>query len=495
MANDPSSKPSFSAGLKWRAAFQVVSGIICVAAVVVMVNYLAGHYFVRFQLSARTRAELSPRTLSLIKSLTNEVNIILFYNRDDALYTTVSALLKEYHLNNPKISVRTVDYTRDAAEAEKVKMQYTLPSSLLVTHEKNWVIFDCEGRKIVFPGNGLAAYSYEQKRNTNEIEYVHKLVGFKGEVTFTSALLAVSNPKPLKAYFLQGHDEANPADEKDDAGFGKFTILLQQNYILPQLLSLAGTNSVPQDCNLLIIAGPTIAITNEELAKISQYLTDGGRLFVLFNYYSLNRPIGLEKVLATWGVSVGNYIIKDPKNTSGGADVSVKHFSKHPAVNSLIKDSQLQLIYPRAIGAIDANPQVADAPKVEEIAFSGPQSVEMNNPVAKPHSFPLMVAVEKGNVKGVVTERGMTRLLVVGDSLFLDNQIIESPAHRDFASYAVNWLLDRTILLQGLGPRPVTEYRVIMTTSQMTTVQWILLGAMPGAVLLFGGLVWLRRRK
>jgi LPXTG-motif cell wall-anchored protein len=34
-----------------------------------------------------------------------------------------------------------------------------------------------------------------------------------------------------------------------------------------------------------------------------------------------------------------------------------------------------------------------------------------------------------------------------------------------------------------------------MTTSQMTTVQWILLGAMPGAVLLFGGLVWLRRRK
>jgi hypothetical protein len=319
-------------------------------------------------------------------------------------------------------------------------------------------------------------------------------VGFKGEMAFTAMLLAVSNPKPLKAYFLQGHGEADPTDEKEQTGFAKFASMVQQNYIQPQLLSLAGTNSVPQDCNLLIIAGPTTAMTNEELAKISQYLTDGGRLFVLFNAYSLNRPIGLEKVLATWGVSVGNYFIKDPKNTSGGADVYVKNFSKHPAVNSLI-GSQLQLVYPRAIGAIDANLQVADAPKVEEIAFSGPQSVEMNNPVAKPHSFPLMVAVEKGNVKGVVTERGMTRLLVVGDSLFLDNQIIESPAHRDFASYAVNWLLDRTILLQGPGPRPVTDYRVIMTTSQMTTVQWILLGAMPGAVLLFGGLVWLRRRK
>ena len=67
---------------------------------------------------------------------------------------------------------------------------------------------------------------------------------------------------------------------------------------------------------------------------------------------------------------------------------------------------------------------------------------------------------------------------------------------RPEAAWAIaNWLLERNILLQGLGPRPVTEYRLLVTRTQMRTLQWILLGALPGGILLFGGLVWLVRRR
>jgi hypothetical protein len=106
-----------------------------------------------------------------------------------------------------------------------------------------------------------------------------------------------------------------------------------------------------------------------------------------------------------------------------------------------------------------------------------------------------MVAVEQKSVLGVANSRGATRMIVAGDSFFLDNQWIVAAANRDFAGYAVNWLLDRTMLLEGIGPRPVTEFRLTMTQSQQKTVRWLLLGALPGAVLLFGGLVWLARRK
>jgi cytochrome c-type biogenesis protein CcmH/NrfF len=34
-----------------------------------------------------------------------------------------------------------------------------------------------------------------------------------------------------------------------------------------------------------------------------------------------------------------------------------------------------------------------------------------------------------------------------------------------------------------------------MSKTQMQTVQWVLLGAMPGGVLLLGGMVWLGRRR
>jgi hypothetical protein len=95
----------------------------------------------------------------------------------------------------------------------------------------------------------------------------------------------------------------------------------------------------------------------------------------------------------------------------------------------------------------------------------------------------------------VANARGTTRILVVGDSFFLGNRMIDSGANRDFLGYAANWLLDRTTLLKGIGPRPVTEFRLLMTRTQQREVRWLLLGALPGAVLLFGCLVWLVRRK
>jgi ABC-type uncharacterized transport system involved in gliding motility auxiliary subunit len=106
-----------------------------------------------------------------------------------------------------------------------------------------------------------------------------------------------------------------------------------------------------------------------------------------------------------------------------------------------------------------------------------------------------MVAVEQKSVAGVANPRGNTRIIVVGDSVFLGNYYIQGGANADFAGYAVNWLLDRTTLLKGIGPRPVTEFRLLMTRTQQREVRWLLLGALPGAVLLFGCLVWLARRK
>jgi len=84
---------------------------------------------------------------------------------------------------------------------------------------------------------------------------------------------------------------------------------------------------------------------------------------------------------------------------------------------------------------------------------------------------------------------------VAGDSFFLASAWIVSPANRSFAGYALNWLLERTQLLEGLGPRSIVEYRIVMSQGQLQRVQWMLLAGIPGSALLLGGLVWLRRRR
>ena len=116
---------------------------------------------------------------------------------------------------------------------------------------------------------------------------------------------------------------------------------------------------------------------------------------------------------------------------------------------------------------------------------------------ASRREFPLLAAVEQGVIQGVNSPRGGgTRIVVAGDSDFLDDQVIDSWAgNHYFAGLALNWLLERPqILLHGLGPQPIQEYTLYMTRAQLRALQWLFLAGMPGAVLALGGLVWLRRR-
>ncbi|MGO9001293.1 MAG: Gldg family protein, partial [Limisphaerales bacterium] len=146
MPTDSKSQPSFSPGRRWKIGFDVAVRTALVLAVVVMVNYLGTRLFLfhRFYLSSQTRVQLAPQTLDILKSLTNHVNVTLYYDTRDEndFYSDIVALLNEYRSANPRISVTTVDYVRDAGEAQKIKEQYKLNSPT----DKNLVIFDCEGR-------------------------------------------------------------------------------------------------------------------------------------------------------------------------------------------------------------------------------------------------------------------------------------------------------------------------------------------------------------
>ncbi len=493
MPTDSKSQPSFSPGRRWKIGFDVAVRTALVLAVVVMVNYLGTRLFLfhRFYLSSQTRVQLAPQTLDILKSLTNHVNVTLYYDTRDEndFYSDIVALLNEYRSANPRISVTTVDYVRDAGEAQKIKEQYKLNSPT----DKNLVIFDCEGRVKIVPGDSLTQVKLEPVPNPKEREFRRRPIAFNGEQAFTSMLLAVTSARPFKAYFLQGHGEPSLSDT-DETGYLNFGSLLAQNYIAVTNLESFGDNPVPMDCNLLIIAGPRTELSETELQKIDQYLAQGGRLFVLFNYFSIKRPTGLEPILARWGVNVGSDWVQDPQTTVSGKDVVVSSFSQHPVVNPLVGFG-LFLYLPRPISRVNWENPPAGAPQVDELAFASPASTLAGEPGNPPHAYPLMVAVEQKPVAGVANARGTTRILVVGDSFAFGNQSIKSLDNSDFIGYAANWLLDRTTLLKGIGPRPVTEFRLVMTRTQQREVRWLLLGALPGAVLLFGCLVWLARRK
>ena len=494
-------EPTFSVGRRWSGALNAALAACAALTVLVMVNYLAARHSVRTFWTADTRSQLSERTRQVLGALTNQIKVIVFFDtKDNPLFSEVSGLLKEYRAFCPKLQVEVVDYFRDVATANKVKADYGLSQ----INDKDLVIFDNNGRTRYVTSGELSEYDMSeviQQKSRNV-----RRTSSKGEMQFTSALFSIIAPRSQRAYFLRGHGEHEP-DNPDRAGYAKFAALLKNECNIPWgQASLAGEAGVPEDCSLLIIAGPVQPLVSKELSRIQHYLERGGRLLVLFNFATVTagRPTGLEKLLANWDIAVGQNLVLDRDNSlQEGRTLWPVDLGRHPIVTPLGR-AQVFLSLPRTISRVRSTAGREEGIKVEELLFTGPKSVaaseflrglpQEGNTLDQRGAFPLMVAAEKGAVPGVATERGATRLVVVGDSVFLKNDGIENGANSDLGAHIVNWLVDQNLLLKGLAPRPVRTYKVLMTEWQMATVRWILLLGIPGGVLVLGGLVRWRRR-
>jgi hypothetical protein len=321
-------------------------------------------------------------------------------------------------------------------------------------------------------------------------------------------LLSVTDNKTFKAFFLDGHREQGARDTDAVWGYSKFADLLRFLNVQTELLRL-GDAPVPEDCNVLVIAGPQQALNDAEQERIGHYLNQGGRLFLLYSP-QIQGGIGLERLLATWQVRVGNDLVAEKANLTRASErpyevcnlvITNYPTPAHPITRPLLR-SQLDLQFSRSV---DKQPNLktdADSPKVEVLAASSADGIAITDvrqgavypdPRDRRGAIPVMVAVEKGNIQGVSADKA-TRMVVAGSSLFLANGLIDSLENRDFAVLAVNWLLDRPRLMGGIAPRPVKEYQVKITLAQMTALRWILLAGIPGSVMFIGILVWLRRR-
>ena len=496
--------PSFSIARRWRIGFDILLRTVLVVAVVVMANYLTAKFSQRFYLSSQTRVALSSGTLAVLKSVTNQVDVTLYYNTrpddsDPNFYEDILALLHEYQAANRNIVVHTVDYVRDPGLAEITKAKYR--QYFNTESDKDMVIFDDNGRVQTYPGALLIEYKTVPKGSHKDekapsgltLDFERRPVNFNAEQKFTSILLALANPQPLKACFLQGHGEPS-LTSSGDLDYQKFASVLQQNYISVTNLDWAGNAGVPADCNLLIIAGPKIPLMASELQQISQYLREGGKLFVMFSYASVGKPTGLEGILQNWGVGVVDDVALDPDHTVSARDVVVDTFGKHPAVDS-ISQLELQLFLPRPIVKLPQSSQVANVPEVTSLFGTSGSGVLMNNRAEPPQHIPLAAAIEQKPVAGVNNPRGNTRIIAVGDYIFLGNHYIDSGGNREFLDSTINWLCERPFLLNGIGPRPVTNFQLLVTPYQKRQLNWLLLGALPGGVLLLGSIVWFVRRK
>jgi hypothetical protein len=495
MSNPPDARFSFSAARRLGAGLGVIASVLALAAIVVMGNYLSSRHHERFHWTGDTRFELSPQTLRVLGAATNDVAVTVLFDREEALFPAVMGLLTEYAQACPRLKLEHVNYRRDPGRAQLVAARHQLASG-----ESDLVIFELGGRHKIVRASELSDYDIAPLlAGQKEV----KRSAFKGEPLFTGAIAALLQARQPVAYFLKGHGEHDPASENKLIGYTRFATLLQQKGIEIRPLNLASSAEVPEDCQLLIIAGPKSRIDPAELERLERYLQRGGRVLALLSFYQSQREVtGIEGLMDNWGIVVGNNYVLDTANSIRGNDVLVTNFTSQPIVTPL-RGRRVHLLLPRSV--MPKQGPAASALKPQPLFLTGPDGISASElsdggalrTVAGKDikgAIPLAVAVERGSIQGLGGDLSAARLLVVGESLFLGNEMILNGANLEFASLAINWLLDRPGDLAGLAARPLREYRIMLTKTQMIQLRWSLLAVFPGAVLLVGGLVWWRRR-
>jgi ABC-type uncharacterized transport system involved in gliding motility auxiliary subunit len=483
----PANAPSFSRARSWNIGFHVVLSSIALLAVLGMLNYLAHRHDQRFYLASAARHKLTPLTLQILGTLTNKVKVIVFFDRREPLFSSVANLAKEYQAHSPNIDLEFVDY-RMPGRAQAVRLQYKVAAE----GDSSRIIFDSGGQVRTVLSSELSDYGMKPGK-----EIVR--TGFKGEQLFTSAILNVTQTKPVLAYFLQGHGEHRLSD--DDEGYGRFGKLMANNNVVLQSAGpLVGTNAIPAECGLIIIAGPNRTFEKEELARLDQYLSRGGRLMVLFNANVL-AVTGLEALLYKWNIQVGFDVIRDTSQSQSDNNkvILTSSYGPHPMLRSLLR-SAVMLVMPRSVSQRPTPENTVDSPKVTELLYTSSGGVQLvpyeNNTWVKQKTgaIPLAAAGERGAIQGLKSEKASSRYIVVGDSFFLSNALFNHAANSDFANLAINWLTHRDNLLAEIGPSPVSEYEILLTEKQMSELRWLFLAVIPGGVVLIGVIVWLRRR-
>lgn len=513
MSNPSEPKESFQPGRGFGIGFQVAIGVVSLLAIVVMTNYIASIHYGRWEMTGDSRFRLSPMTARLLQTITNDLEVTVLFDPSEplSLYGSVTGLLREYQNVNPRIKMEIIDPARKPAAAELVLARNQLVSS----GARNMVLFSYQGRTRPVYERDLSDYDIQEAvdaafgsgTGTNAM----KRKSFKGELMFSSAIFSVLEDRKDKAYFVSGHREHSFENKERNFGYSEFAELLASKSVSLESLVLHGTNSIPADCRLLIVAGPFDPYQRGEVEKIDAYLKRGGRALFLFGYRPLlyGRPAAsqLDGILSAWGVRVGASLVMDPDNTISKEDIVVSDFGDHPITRPLsaANDSRLYFSLPRPVGRLDNGAKSADAPQVTELARTGPKAYtvsdvstnrfRINPAVDRVGVVPLAVAVERGSIQGVAEDRGSTRLVVVGDPILFSNTTIGNVANKDFASLVIHWLLDRSQMLGGIEPRPLTEYRVMLSPGQFQVIRWVFLAGLPFAVLFPGLLVWARRRK
>lgn len=441
---------------------------------------IAGNHRLSWDLTKIRAYSLSPQTIQYLKSLDKDIEIIAFTND----YLPFEEFLSQYKRYSGHIKIEIYNPLKDILTARSW------------AKEINGEIAD--GDIIIKAGN--------------RTKKIRTLI----EEALTNAIVEAQRDKQIKAYLTAGHGERpkesrqsrnsqiKQSNDKTDVSISLLVGKLEEKGVIMEELDLAKKGFVPEDCSLIICAGPIADFFPTETAAIKSYLDKGGRaIFMLDPAESGEEAFpNIKNLLDEYGIVLKDDIIIDPNPVSYGMyqdplSPLISEYEKSHKISSPLSElTSVNFIVPRArtvsfkeglppsysASSLFYSSNVSWSEDIKTILQTRKISKPEDESRIKKQSMAVAVSKEIGSESG----SAQAKIVVFGDSDIFTNDMIIKQIPAIIFYNAFHWLTEQEDLI-AIPPKSFEETPINLSESKYIWLYLTLVVIFPGFIF-FGGL-------
>ena len=466
-------KKLFQSNDSKRGSYTLAMTSIVIAIVIVfnMIINLIPENMRQLDISSTNIYNISSKSVKIINKVDDDVNFYVLAEKDKTDKRIKTFISKYASLSN-KIHVKWIDPVLHPSALTKYGV------------EENNIVISCKktNRKttVSFDDILVSSSSYYGTSSSSASS-------FDGDGQLTSALNYVTSTKQFKAYYTSGHGESSLSSEVTD--------LLTKSRISTSDLLLMTETSIPDDCDVLIIDGPTSDFTKEETKVLSSYLKKGGRVITLLAQTNKSMK-NLYGLLKDYGLTVENgYIADTERSYQGNYYYLIPNLSVSGDMASGISSSSVMMINSKGMTQTDP---ARDSISVDAFMTTSSNGYAVTEKKQTQGTYVVGAtateSVKVKNSKGKSVSKD-AKLTVFGSNMLIDEQVTSSFSSLENLTLFANSVTSNLDNADNVSISPKSLEVDYNTVAHPGPFSILVVFVIPAALIIGGFIVWFRRRR
>ncbi len=451
---------------KQSSNFTIMS--LTVFGIIILINIILIKHNHRWDTTKAKLFSLSPQSKKIVRSLKDDVKVKAFFRPSNQ--QAIHDLLSEYSNYSSRFKYEIIDPDANPGLVKQYKIE-----------NYGTTVFESKDK-------------IERLKESTEPE-------------ITNAIIKVTREEEKKVYFTTMHGEHDIDDINPDGLIEIRKGIENENYKVEKIF-LADKQKVPEDCSVLVMAGPKKDLLELEYQAIDEYLEKGGKLLILLDP---DQP-DLNNLLGKWGFIIGDNTIIDVSPVgqlfgAGYGNPLIANYEPH----EITEDFNLMTIFRLARSVTPASdPDSGITVKSLAVTTEFPGSWAETNLVGEEIQFnekqdlkgPISLAAvaekdvlskPESTVEGELHKQLKTRIAVFGDSDFVTNAYYHFQGNGDLFLNVIGWLAEQGDLISIRAKEP-EDNRVSLTSQQSHIIFWFGVVLLPLSILIAGTVIYIQRK-